>query len=374
MQPHRALHVVEGDEVGQPVEDPQGEGRPSALDPALRHAHADAERPAVGEPARARRLAHPQRDAGVELLPDPGHGEEDRRRDLADVVGHGVDGLGEVDGAARAQRIEDGERALRDVGEGQERQLLIALARRREVVGEAQLEDDVAMAQHGALRRPGGAGGVDEDGEVVGAGDLDQRVPGAGMLVLVAGAQVEEVVEGHHLWIGEAVQPLDVEHDDLHEPGAARADFQDLVELLLVAGEEEAGAAVVDDVLDLARRIRGVDAVGHAAHRHRPQIRVQPLRPVLREDRHHVARPQAEGHQAEPDTPRALAIVAPGDGPPHAEVLLAHGHGVAALPDDVTEEPRQGVLPVHGGGAAQRHVFFRFHRRVPRTLCSFMPR
>src|SRR5438477_8000985 len=52
------------------------------------------------------------------------------------------DGLGEVDRAARAQRIEDGERALRDVGEGQERQLLIALARRREVVGEAQLEDE----------------------------------------------------------------------------------------------------------------------------------------------------------------------------------------------------------------------------------------
>src|SRR5438477_10455067 len=92
------------------------------------------------------------------------------------------DGLGEVDRAARAQRIEDGERALRDVGEWQERQLLIALARRREIVGETQLEDDVAMAQHGALRRPGGAGGVDEGGEGVGAGELDQRVPGAGLL------------------------------------------------------------------------------------------------------------------------------------------------------------------------------------------------
>jgi hypothetical protein len=51
----------------------------------------------------------------------------------------------------------------------------------------------------------------------------------------------------------------------------------------------------------------------------------------------------------------------------------------------VAEQSRQRILPVHregaqvaGGGRArlgrQRHVFFRFQRRVPRTLDGFMPR
>jgi len=56
-----------------------------------------------------------------------------------------------------------------------------------------------------------------------------------------------------------------------------------------------------------------------------------------------------------------------------------------ALADDVTEQPGQGVLAVHGPGAVvgrgrplglrrQRHVFFLFQRRVPRTLDSLRPR
>ena len=40
-------------------------------------------------------------------------------------------------------------------------------------VGVVELEQDVPVAQHGPLGRPGGAGGVDEDGQVVGPGDLD---------------------------------------------------------------------------------------------------------------------------------------------------------------------------------------------------------
>jgi hypothetical protein len=47
------------------------------------------------------------------------------------------------------------------------------------------------------------------------------------------------------------VQPLHVEHHDLDELWAPRAHLENLVELLLVLGEEEARAAVVDDVLDL---------------------------------------------------------------------------------------------------------------------------
>ena len=56
---------------------------------------------------------------------------------------------------------------------------------------------------------------------------------------------------------------------------------------------------------------------------------------------------------------------------------------VAALPHHVAEELRQGVLAVDGDrrpasvacvARRQRHVFFLFQRRVPRTLASLTPR
>ena len=72
--------------------------------------------------------------------------------------------------------------------------------------------------------------------------------------------------------------------------------------------------------------------------------------------------------------PRSLAILPPADGPPDPEILLAHGDGVAALGHHVAEERGHGRLAVNGEASRHRHVFFRFQRRVPRTLSSFMPR
>ena len=334
--------------MGGAVEQPEpGTGRP-ALDPALGHAHADADRPAVGEPAERRGLAHPQDDRRVELLPDPRHREEQRGRHLADVLGHGVDALGEVDGGAGPQRVEHREGPLGDVAERQERQLLVAFAKRGDEVRVVELEEDVAVAQHRPLGGAGGAGRVDEDGEIFGLRDLDHPVEGAGMLPVVARAQLEQRGERHDLGVAEVVEPFHVVDDDLHELGTARAHLQDLVELLLVLGEEEAGAAVVDDVLDLPRRIRRVDAVGDAADRQGAEVGVEPLRAVVGDDRHDVPGLEAERDQPEPDVPGPLAVLAPGDGTPDSEVLLPHGHLVAALPDDMTEQLGQGILPVHG--------------------------
>jgi hypothetical protein len=109
------------------------------------------------------------------------------------------------------------------------------------------------VAQHGPFGRSGGARGVHEDGEVLGPRDLHEGIEGARVLTIVAGAQLEEGSERHHLIVAEVVEAVHVEHEDLHEVGAAGPHLEDLVELLLVLREEEAGAAVVDDVLDLPR-------------------------------------------------------------------------------------------------------------------------
>src|SRR5207253_4568248 len=96
----------------------------------------------------------------------------------------------------------------------------------------------------------------------------------------------------------------------------AGADLEDLVELLLVFGEEEARAAVVDDVLHLRRRIGRVDAVGDRADRQGTQVGVEPLRTVLGGDGDDVLRPEAEGDEPQADVPGLLAVLAPADGAP----------------------------------------------------------
>jgi hypothetical protein len=187
------------------------------------------------------------------------------------------------------------------------------------------------VAQHGALGRARGAGRVDENREVSRLRDLDHRIEGARVLPVVPVTERQELLERHHLRIREAVQPFHVEDDDPDELRAALPDLQDLVELLLVLGEEEACAAIVDDVLDLACRVGRVDAVGDAADRHRAEVRVEPLGAVLGDDGHHVPRLEAQGDEPEPDLLRAQAVLAPRDRAPDAEMLLAHGRGVAAL-------------------------------------------
>ncbi len=192
--------------------------------------------------------------------------------------------------------------------------------------------------------------------------DLHHRLEGAGVLPVVARAQIEKIFKGHDLLVPEVVEPLHVVDEDLHELRALGADFQDLVELLVVVGEEEPGPAVVDDVLDLARRIRGVDPIGDPAHRQHAQVRVQPLRTIVRDDRHHVRRPQSERHQPKPHAPGPLAVLPPTDRAPYPQVLLAHRHLVAPLRHDMAKQLRQGILPQHGAGdAGVRRVRPRLH-------------
>ena len=376
VEAHRALDVVEHEEIGDPEQQAKTDAGPPAGDAALGHACADRERPVVGEPSRTRGIPHPEGDGRVQLLPDPRHREEECRSDFAEVVRHGVDALGEVDGGPGSERIEHADRALGDVAEREERELLVAFPELGDVIGVVDLEQDVAVTQHRSLRRSRRARRVDQDRQIVGPSELDQALVGARILRLVTEAQLEQLVERHHLLVLEGVKPLEVEDDDLHELGAVAADLEDLVELLLVGGEEEAGAAVVDDVFDLPRRVRRVDPVGDAADRERPEIGVEPLGAVVGHDRDDVAVAQTERDQPEPDVPRPLAVLVPADGSPDAQLLLAHGHPGPALAHDVAKELRQGVLAEDGGRSAgrHRHVFFLFQRRVPRTPDSFIPR
>ena len=107
-----------------------------------------------------------------------------------------------------------------------------------------------------ALGGTGGARGVDDDGHVAGLrrSRCGPPIP-CGCSARRFAAERDELVERHHLRVGEAAQALHVEHDDLSQARRALAHGQDLVELLLVLHEQVLGVAVVDEVLDLRRRV-----------------------------------------------------------------------------------------------------------------------
>ena len=371
------------------------EERRGALARELRlgHFQADAECPLVGLAADPGRFLHADGDAGVEALPDARHGEEGGGRHLADVVGHRLGALGEVGDGAGAQRQEGGEGALGDVTERQEGELLVVGADRDEGVGVAELEDDVAVREHRALGRAGGAGGVDQQGELRRLGACDQLLPQAGMRDIVGAAQRQKLVERHDQRVAEICQAFHVEDEDLGDLRAALAHLYELVELLVVLDEQEARLAVVQDVVDLLGRVGRVDTVGNAAGAHRTHVGVEPFGHRIGQDRHDLAALEAELDQTHACPARALAVVAPRGGAPDAELLLTEGgtavarldlmpeqfgNRVAAFDLDPPVQARHRALrrlPVFAiAHACYRHVLRFFQRRWPRAPCSLMPR
>ena len=180
----------------------------------------------------------------------------------------------------------------------------------------------------------------------------------------------ESFLERQYLWVGEAAQALHVEHHDLPQAGRAFAHRQDLVELLLVLHEQVFGVAVVDQVLDLGRRIGRVDAGRDARRAQHAQVAEQPFLVVVGEDRRALARLQPERDEPRADRLGGLAVLAPGVGLPDAAVLLAHGHLVAARGDAMPEQGRHRLETVELDRLRDLNVHVRASRALMPTLTA----
>ena len=98
------------------------------------------------------------------------------------------------------------------------------------------------MGVHGPLGLAGGAGGVDQDGQVIGpelGHALRQRLP---VLDQVVAAQRTQLLQPDDHGVIEAAQALQVEDDDVPQLGQLFAHFQGLVELLVVLDKQHGGA------------------------------------------------------------------------------------------------------------------------------------
>ena len=92
-----------------------------------------------------------------------------------------------------------------------------------------------------------------------------------------------------------AAQAFHVEHDHAPHLRQPVGDLQVLVELLVVLDEQHHAARVAAQVFDLRRRIGGVDAVAHAAHRLNGQVAPDPFAAGVGQHRGHLARLEAHG-------------------------------------------------------------------------------
>ena len=186
-------------------------------------------------------------DAGLHLLPDPGHREEP----VGPHLWQEGDDLARVRRAGGGARVDDrdvvGAVALGDVGRRQPGDEARSGFEAQHLVIGALRAHERPVGDLDALGRTGGAGGVDQRGDVV-ASDLRR-----------GGCCVEVRVRA--LQVGEGDRPLggvSVDHDHLLERRQALAGLKHHREVGLLH-DGDARARVVDEVRDLGCGIRLVD-------------------------------------------------------------------------------------------------------------------
>ncbi len=254
----------------------------------------DAARPGHDPPPKRARLRPCQLDARLDLLPHARHAEEEMRPDLAQVLGHLLDALREVDAGPGGERQEHGGDLLGDVRERQVADQPVARSDGQELPRTLGDEDEIAVREHDALRRAGRTRGVDERADVVaaqgGAAALDlRRVRGRAPREQLVPGQLAGLALGRGAFLRLAFE----QHDAAQARGRP-ARGREPLEGRAAVDDRDLRVRVLGDVAALLGRRVGVDAGRERADRHRREIRDVPLGPVRREDHDAAARLDAE--------------------------------------------------------------------------------
>ncbi|MPM74296.1 hypothetical protein SDC9_121282 [bioreactor metagenome] len=180
------------------------------------------------------------------------------------------------------------------------------------------LADPVTLVRPGpvgeayALRPAGGAGGVDQRRQGVGAGRGDGGVHAARVVGEPRGAECPEGLPGDDLAAGVEVRHvLRIEDDDLHHRVEGVPVQPDLVDLFGILGEDDPRPGVPEDVRHVLVVGVGVDGGGGAARAHDGKVDQDPLDPRAGRDRDPVLELQSEGEQASGQLEDAVVRLVP---------------------------------------------------------------
>ena len=204
----------------------------------------------------------------------------------------------------------------------QVRQDFLVLAEPLELGGVARGHDQVAMRQHRALRDPGGARRVADDGDVVRGAPGHLRVEVRGVTDLELPPELAELGHAHQAGLAVGAHAARVVVDDVREARAAGPEAQELVHLLLVLDDGEPRLGVIDDVLRLLLAGVLVDRDRNAAERLGRHDRPVELGPVVPHDGDPIAPREAEGGETVRDQAGLVEVARPGVRLPDPEVLF----------------------------------------------------
>ena len=115
------------------------------------------------------------------------------------------------------------------------------------------------------------------------------------------------------------------------EPRHALSQHQQLVDLLLVLGEDELRFAIVEKIGGFLVEHVAIEPEAQATDRVGGDFGRDPVRPVVADDADDVLAPQAQLDQAKCEVANARLVIVPGENAPQPEILLAQRDLVAVL-------------------------------------------
>ena len=296
-----------------------------------------------------RGVHHAGAHVGGDRFPEPRREQHEGRRDLAEIVHHGLGLFDEVDLHPAQQPFAERVDLFHDPGQRQHRDIFVVRPLRIErQIGRA-MSEDAPGRQHRQL-------GIGRRAEVVQRiatssppGRVDQPVVQARLARRAVAPHRGELLGFHQARIVVFPHAARIGIDDVLEVRRAVGQRQQLVDLLLVFGEHQFRVAIAEQIGRFLVQHVAVKAEAHGADGMRCDFRGYPVRAVVTDDADDVAAPETEFDHAEREIMHAGLVVVPGEDAPQPEILFAQRDLAAVLPG---VEAQQFWIGVGLGGAS----------------------
>ena len=273
----------------------------------------------------------PRAHVGGDGFPDPRREQHEGRRDLAEIVHHGVGLLDEVDLHPAQQAFAEHVDLFHDPGQRQHRDVFVIRSLGIEGEVSRAMPQHPPCGQHRQFRICRGARSGAEDRDVLAAGCVHQPVIEAGLARGAVAPHRGEPVGFHQSGVVIFPHAAGIGIDDVLEVGHAIGQRQQLVDLLFVLGEHQLGLAIAQEIGCFLIQHVAIEAEAHGADGMGGDFRRHPVRPVIADDADDVAAAEAEFDHAEREVVHPGLIVVPGEGLPEPKILFAQRDLAAML-------------------------------------------
>ena len=270
------------------------------------------------------------------------HREQHRRRDLEHRGGEIFRVFAEIGHQLRDQRQRNGGVAAEHVAHRQVNHRAVRLGAQGRIVADDGVGggEMMAMGDQRAFRMARGAGGVDDEGRIARREIRDLRLKPFETDVRRSGEQLAKPMQQ---LVPVTEHRRIVEYDDRFQIGQLIGDRQNLVDIFLVFGDEDRGAAITHLVVDFRRRRGRVDAVDNSPERLRREVADHPFFTDIAHDRDAVAAFDAEPLQGAGGVRHQRSIIVPCSFAVEAEMFGAKGDGIGKCPRPLAQEMRCGA-------------------------------